>query len=171
MALSVGDLIINIATNIASLQTGLSAATSMVQRFGSNVAAEVRGVNEKIGSITGSFKALAGLTIAGFGVQQFTGMIEGAIDAQAHLKDLGEKAGTTAEKMSSLIPAARLSGTSLDEVAAASGKFSKNLVEIQTGEGKAAEAFKRLGFNAADAARFLKDPVQGMFELSKAANK
>jgi len=143
----------------------------MVQRFGSNVAAEVRGVNEKIGSITGSFKALAGLTIAGFGVQQFTGMIEGAIDAQAHLKDLGEKAGTTAEKMSSLIPAARLSGTSLDEVAAASGKFSKNLVEIQTGEGKAAEAFKRLGFNAADAARFLKDPVQGMFELSKAANK
>lgn len=70
----------------------------------------------------------------------------------------------------SLIPAARLSGTSIDDVGAAPAKFSKNLIDVQSGTGKAAEAFKALGFNAQDAARFLNDPTQGLFELSQRLN-
>lgn len=167
----VGDLAVNVTTSTASLEIGMARAADIVSQSARRMSDSADEVSQRIAGIGNALKVLTGVGSLAIGTRLFVGMIEGAIEAQAHLQDLADKAGTTASSLSSLIPAAKLSGTSMDEVAAASAKFSKQLVEIQGGTGKAAEAFKRLGFNASDAARFLKDPVQGLFELSKRANE
>lgn len=167
----IGDLAVNVTTSTASLEVGMARAADIVSQSAKRMTQSFDDFNGRIDAIGGALKALTGIVSVGYGAHLFAGMIEGAIDAQAHLQDLADKAGTTASSLSSLIPAAKLSGTSMDDVAAASAKFSKQLVDIQSGTGKAAQAFQSLGFSSRDAARFLKDPVQGLFELSKRANE
>ena len=160
MATSVADLAINVSANIASAVEGMLRLGSSVDK----VSAQIDSLSNVGASFAKSFvKTLA----AGLTVKALVDFVAAGIDAQAKMHDLAESVGTTASALSSLLPAARLSGTSMEVVAQASAKFSKSLVEVQSGTGAAARAFTAFGFTARDAARFLQDPVQGMFELSK----
>lgn len=171
MAAGAGNLEINVATNIASVQQGFNALADIIGGSAQKITKEFDSLQGRFESITGAFQKLATIAVVGFSIKGLSDMVTGAIEAQAHLKDLAERVGSTAEALSSLIPAARKSGTSIEEVATMSVKFSRNLGEVQTGTGKAAAVFKELGFSASDAARFLKDPTQGIFEVSKALQR
>lgn len=171
MAAGAGNLEINLSTNIASVVQGFNALADIVGRSAKDITKQFDSFQGRIETITGSFRTLATVAIAGFSIKGIADLITNSIEAQAHLQDLADRVGSTASELSKLIPAARLSGTSLDEVGAASLKFSRNLNELQNGGGKAAATFKELGFNAADAARFLKNPTQGMYEISKALDR
>ena len=170
MSNSVGDLVLSISTDIASLNTGLNAAAGQLSTFTNQATKQLEGLAGRLDSFASAFKAIGEISIAGFGVHAFADMIESTIQAQAKLVDLATIAGSTAAEISSLAPAAKLSGTSFDAVTDASAKFSKNLIDVQTGTGKAADAFKALGFNAQDAARFLDNPSQGLLELGQRLN-
>jgi hypothetical protein len=119
----------------------------------------IDGVNESkaIGLVTGGLAALG----AALSIGTFSSMLQGTIEAQAHLQDLADKVGTTVNSLSQLTPAAKLSGTAMDDVAAISAKFSKSLAEVVQGNEKATAAFKAFGFSAEDAAKYLDDPSRG----------
>jgi hypothetical protein len=120
-----------------------------------------------MGLVTGGLAALG----AALSIGSFSSMLQGTIAAQAHLQDLADKVGTTVSSLSQLSPAAKLSGTSMDEVAQMSGKFSKSLAAVIEGNDKATAAFKAFGFSAEDAAKFLDDPVKGLQELAKSFDR
>jgi hypothetical protein len=171
MSTSVGDLTIDVSTNTASVEIGFSRLADIVGQRTREIEKSVGGIKDRMDALSGAFRHLAEITVAGIGVHAFADMISGAIEAQAHLEDLGTKIGTTASELSKLIPAAKLSGTSLDDIASVSAKFEKTLLEVETGTGKAARAFQALHLTTEDAKRFLDNPTQGLFEFAKATQQ
>jgi hypothetical protein len=124
----------------------------------------VDGLHSKLtGFISGGLAALG----AALSIDSFGQMLHGVIETQAHLQDLADKVGTTVSALSQLAPAAKLSGTAMDDVAAFSAKFSKTLASIVEGNEKATAAFKAFGFSVQDAAKYLDDPIAGLQELAK----
>jgi hypothetical protein len=168
---SLADLEVNVSANLANLYRGLEAGVSAVSGAADRMSGAFEGITSKVDGVSGAISKLAAVAGIGLSFGFVKELVSSTIEAQASLADLGLKAGITAEQLSSLNPAARLSGTSLEAVALAAGKFSKTLVEIEAGTGKGVAAFKALGFSAADATRFLKDPAQGLQELAVAASK
>lgn len=166
MASSLADLVVNVSANIASLEQGLTRASSLVTKFGTDITRSLEGVNSRLDSVGNAFHGLAAIVGADLSFKFAKELVAGSIEAQASLVDLGLRVGASAEQISALIPAAKLSGTSLEEVAAGAGKFSKSLVELESGTGKSVAAFKALGFSSADAARLLRDPAAGLAEVA-----
>jgi hypothetical protein len=167
MATSAAALQVDVTTNTASVEQGFNRLADLIQQRSRSMQASFDEVNSKLQGFGDTIKAITGIASVGAGIHLFTEMVKDTIDAQAHLQDLADKVGTTAAALSQLIPAARLSGTSMDDVAAASGKFSKSLLDVQAGTGKASQAFAAFGLSSKDAGRFLADPVAGMVELAK----
>ncbi len=156
MAGSLGELVISLTAETASFHSSLDKAVASLDRAAGSI-------NSGLGTIVAGFQALAGAAA----VTTFVDFIHSTNESTASLLRMAERAGTTAEAISALVPAAALSGTGLDQVVTASGKFSKSLVEVESGSGAASRAFAALGFSAADAARMLKDPAAGMLEFAK----
>jgi len=171
MSTSVGDLSVNVSADIASLYTGMQQAADIVSRSAKEMAGQFSDLDDRIGGVVSSLKTLGEAAILGFSIKGLADMVTGSIEAQASLQDLAVKVGTTASELSALIPAAKLSGTGLDEVAQASGRFSKNLASIGDGTNAAGKALQALGFNATDAGRLLANPTQGLVELAKHMNE
>lgn len=168
MAAGLGELILRVGANIAEFTTAMDKTQYQLGQLNKSVG-ELGGhlKGELIGAITEVAVAFAGLE----GIKAFGEMITDTIEAQDQLLQLAQSVGTTGEKLSALIPAAKLADTNIESVAAVSEKFSKNLVQLADGTSKGQQAFEKLGFTAKDAARFLQDPVEGLYEVSKALNK
>lgn len=136
MSTSVGTLTIEIAANIARLQTDMNAAKRVV---GDAMGDVTRVVN----AAKTAFIALGGVVSAGALVQ----VVNGAIEAKARLADLSLTTGITVEALSGLQRVGKFSNTSLDDIAGASNKLAKALF-TQTEESKgAAQALKALGLD------------------------
>jgi methyl-accepting chemotaxis protein len=158
----VADLTIDVSTNTASVEIGFNKLADIIGQRARDIERSVGGIGSHVESLVAGFRNLAAIAGVSLGAHALVEFVTGIIDAQAHLEDLATKIGTTASEISKLIPAAKLSGTSLDTVATASAKFSRTLIDVQSELGKsvpttnkAALAFQALGFNAQDAGRFL----------------
>lgn len=161
-----GSLSISLLLETVQFTAATQKAAYQLNQQAGQMVGSLKGVEERLAGAAHAAEAFA----AAFAIDKAAEFIASLIETQAHLQDLAVKAGTTASQMSALAPAAKLSGTSLDDVAVASAKFSKSLVEVQSGSGKGASAFKTLGLSAEDAAKFLADPAQGLFKFAQQLN-
>lgn len=101
-------------------------------------------------SLEGTFTKLAGVLGVGLSAGAFVSFIEGGIEAEASLHKLALQTGITVETLSALRPIAKQAGTDLDTVAGMVNKLEKNMLTFaQSGGGKAADAFKQLGYSQA----------------------
>lgn len=136
MSTSVGTLMIEIATNVARLQTDMNAAK--------------RVVGDAMGDVTRAVNAAKTAFVALGGVTSLVGLervVSGAIEAKARLYDLSTQTGITVEALSGLQKVGKYSNTSITDIAAASNKLSKALF-TQTEDSKgAAQAIRALGLN------------------------
>lgn len=141
--MNVGTLEIQLLANMARLQQDMDAAKKTV----GGAMAEI----ERYVSIAKTaFVALAGVA----SVNAFVGMIKGAIEGVARLKDLAAQTGATVGALSALGSIGKFSDTSLSTISTGLNKLSKNLstaTEESKGTGAAlrsmgidVEAFKRL---------------------------
>lgn len=167
MSTSIADLVVNVSTNIASLNDGMNRVADVVSKTANQLKGSFDEVKDRIESTQAALEKLAVVATAGFGAEAFKEFVSSIIETQAHLQDLAVKVGSTASEISSLAPAAKLSGTNLDDVALAVGRFTKNLATAQDGTGKVADALKNLGFNTSQFAELLKHPLQGLVQLSQ----
>lgn len=102
-------------------------------------------------------KAFATLGV-GLSVAGFVSFVKGAISAEAALYDLHLRTGVTVETLSALKGVAKLAGTDLQTVGGYVNALEKTMGQFAaTGTGKAANAFKQLGYSQADVKAGLQD--------------
>jgi len=152
------QLEIDLVAGIAQLSRDLGTANRNIDSF----ARSASGSLDKIGDAAKlAREALEALGV-GLGVRELVEFANSTIDAIARMKDLGEKAGITAEAMSKFEKPTRLAGSTLDATAAAMARLSRAAIESQDPASKSAQALAAIGISA----RQVKDmePDQ-LFEL------
>lgn len=114
------------------------------------VKAGFKGIGDSMGGleraaigVRGALGGLVGLATVG-GIFQ---LVNGAIEAKAKLYDLGLQTGISVEQLGGLSKVALLSGTSMEEVSAASNKLSKALATNNEDSKGAAQGIKALGLD------------------------
>jgi hypothetical protein len=128
-----------------------------------NASAVIRNVSKTVDNLGLSYSKLQGVIsglVGTLSVGMFTNMIAGTLEAMNNMRNLAISTGTTVEALSSLKEVANVSGTSMDTVAGFLERLEKNMVSFaRDGTGKAAQAFKELGFSQADVKKGLQDIV------------
>jgi len=133
---TVGTLIFEMSANIARLQQDMAKAQTTVKTA-------TEGITSAINVAKGAIEAL-GFSLS---AHAFVSFIEGGIEAEASLHRLALQTGITVETLSALRPVAKEAGTDLDTAAGMVNKLEKNMLTFaQSGGGKAADAFKQLGY-------------------------
>ena len=91
-----------------------------------------------------------------------------AFEAAAHLENLAEQLGTTAQNLQALQYAAVQSGVSMDDLQTSVSKFSQKIGEAANGSKAQIDALDRLGVKILDANGHLRDNESVMQEVAKA---
>lgn len=156
--MNIGGLTIEMAADIARMRKDMDDARRAVGDA-------MEGIDKAVGLAKAAFVAFAGVASVG----AFVGMVKGAIDAQGALHDLSQQTGNTAAALGQFKSIGALSETSLDSIAGASLKLSKNLA-LTDEEGKgAALAIKALGIDFDTFSKL--NPDQRMLSAAQALAK
>jgi uncharacterized protein YukE len=140
---TLGSLVVELGANVGKLQADMARATSVVDRASA-------GIQRAAGLATA---ALAGIG-AGLSLAAITGAARQVVDLGDRLRDLAFATGLSVEQLSFLEFAAGQLGTSVDTIANAAQRLSRNLIDVANGSGEqAARALTRLGLSAAELAR------------------
>lgn len=99
-------------------------------------------------------------------VNQFSGMIRGAIDAQDELGKMSQKVGMSVEDLSKLEYAAKLADVSNEQLNTGLNKLNKGMVEAASGSGSLLNAVKTMGISIRDSSGNLKSNNQILDEVS-----
>lgn len=151
--------------NRASIE--LAAKDSTGAAF-SSVAGKFRGLQGNIDGLASRFAGLQGTiaaTISGFGVGALVTSIADGLDA---FNDLSDATGASIENISRLETAARRTGGSFDDVAAALLKFNQALNSAKAGSDQAA-VFEALGLSVEELRR--QDPADALLVTARAFQK
>lgn len=141
MAASLGSLVVSLGLDAASFTSGLTRAEYQARKFGEQLGAGLRNA----GTLAVASLATVGSAALAAGVA-FDSLIKQAGDFQ----DLAEKTGGSAEGLASLAVAAGTAGVSMDAIAGASVKLTKNLTGVDDESKEAGAALKALGLNIED---------------------
>lgn len=127
-----------------------------------------RGIETNMERLQGAVGKLTAILGVGGVVAGFVSMTNGAIESMAALHKLELQTGLSVEMLSALRPLAKQAGTDFEDAAGMINKLEKNMLTFaQTGSGKAADAFKQLGYSQADVQKGLKDMDAFLPEFAK----
>lgn len=191
-AVQVGQLVINMAADIATLKTslaeGVRESKSSAEKMASELSAIKKGFEEavgplqnltiKVGTLESNLaraqstalslgKGLILGAAAGMSIDALAKKINSVIDSMAHLKEMSEKTGSSVENLSKLSFYAKAAGTDLDSVASAMNKLTKGMASVDDETKGAGRALAFLGVSAKDSAGNLKDPAEMFVEIAK----
>lgn len=134
--MNIGTLTIEMAANVARIQSDMDATRRIV-------GGAMKDVEQYVGYAKTAFIALGGVT----SIAAFTGIVNGAIEAKSKLYDMSIQTGISVEALSGLGKVAKFSNTDLSDVATASNKLAKSLFTSGEESKGAAQALKALGLN------------------------
>lgn len=143
--MSLGTLTIDIAANVARLQSDLGKANRISEKF----ADDQRRRYQRIGRVIGA-------AIAGIATGAFAGFIKQSIDAADQASKSAKAVGFSIESYQGLAHAANLGGVAQNELNASLNKFNKTISEADQGSKKQAQAFADIGVSVRDASGKLK---------------
>lgn len=150
MAGDLGALVISLTAETAQFRDALTkSAYQMDQSVGQMVAstkaleASLAKVDAQLGAFGINLRNVLGLASAG----AFAGLIASSIDGAAHVQRLSQQTGIAADQLAAMKAAANAGGTTLDDVARASAKFSKALETQSEDSGMTAKALGALGLS------------------------
>ena len=138
MAQTVGELVVNLKANTASIATDLKKAEGMLASFGGSTA--------KIMANVASAAAGAGLAFAAMAAAS----LRATINAADRFHDLSQQFGVSVETLSGLEVGLEQSGTSVESFAVAMGKLNKATFEASQGSKEQVKAFAMLGISLTD---------------------
>lgn len=141
MSTQVGQILIEMAANLARLKKDMDGATRIVGDAMSSI--------KKAASTAMNVLASLGAALS---VTAFSSMLKGAIDAADKLNDLSKATAISVENLSGLELAAKQSGGDLEGVAQSINKLSKEL-------GEDSKKFELLGITA-------KEPLEAFKQLA-----
>ncbi|CAM5480378.1 hypothetical protein [Thauera mechernichensis] len=120
------------------------------------------GLAETAKSVNG---VLANLGVA-LSVAGLTAMVKSSLDSADALSKLSQRVGVTVDTLSTLIPAANLSGVSADKFEAGLRKLATTMFEAATGSDEAARRFAALGITVKNQDGSLRATDQVLLDLA-----
>lgn len=157
MASSLGSLVVSLGLDAAQFTSGLSKAEYQARKFGETIGSNIRTATL---ATTAALGGLAGAALAANAA--FNKLLDGA----AQFQDLAEMTGTSAQDLASFAVAAGTAGVSVDSVAQATIKLTKNLVGVDDESKAAGAALAALGIKVEDFKKL--DPATQYETVSKA---
>ena len=151
-----GTLELQMMANIAKLSDDMHAAKNVVGSAMDDIMSKVNQAQNLLMSL-GVMASIGGLL----------DLANNSIAAAAGLNKMSEATGVSVGSLSAMRSEAKLSGTSMDDVAAALVKLSKNMVASQDDTSKAARAFDALGVSIWDGNGKMKTADQMMLDIAK----
>jgi hypothetical protein len=133
---SVGKLVVELAASTAQFQADMGKAAKAAEDASKRIGIAFSFAKGVIGSIAGAVS-----------VGAFVELIKGSIDAQDHLNDLSKATQVSVETLGGLGFAAQQSGSSLDGMAKAFGKFNLQVAAAAGGNEEAIQDFKDIGIS------------------------
>ena len=157
---TLASLVVSLEANVARFEADLNKAEFMAKK-----------AMDTIGNVSETaMKAVKGAVMAmaaAYTFDAFADGIKGAIASAGELDQMAKKTGATVEALSGLKSAAKLSGTSLEEVGGGLQKLSKAMFEAAGGSQKQSDLFKSLGVEVTDSSGKLRDSGEVMLDLAK----
>lgn len=153
--MSLGTLTIDIAANLARLESDLGKANRLSEKF----AEEQKRRYARIGKAIGA-------AIATFSVGAFSSWIQQSIDAADAAAETAQSLGITVEAYQGLSFAASTAGVEQESLTGALNKFNKTIAAAAAGGKKQAAAFGDIGVSVRDANGGLKDADQLLLEVA-----
>jgi hypothetical protein len=138
---TVGSLVVQLGLDAAQFTSGLSKADFQAQQFSKNLSNQVA-----IGIVKAEAAMKALGEAASFVIRELPELVRQA----GNFQDLAEKTGASAEALASFGVAAAVGGTSVEGIAAASVKLTKNLTGVDDESKAAGAAIAALGLNLGD---------------------
>lgn len=138
---SLGTLTVDLIANIGGFTGGLDKADREAQKKAKSIAAALD--NVFAGIAVAAAAAVTGVVAAFAGLQK-------AVDAVGAFQDLAERTGASAEGLASFAIAAGTAGASMEDIAGASIKLTKNLTGVDDESKAAGAAIAALGLNLKD---------------------
>lgn len=158
MSAVVSEMLIRIAADTAQLRSQMEQAKATVE-------SSMGGMEKAISLAKTAFVAFAGVST----IKAFAGMIQGAVDAMGAMHDLAQTTGISVAALQQFKAVGALTSTSIDSIAGAALKLSKNMA-LADEEGKgAALALKAIGVNFDDFKKL--SPDQQMLTVAQSLNK
>lgn len=155
MATSVGDLAINLTTNIASLQTGMNRAAEIAQSTANRM-------NDAFGTVQ---RTLAGLGV-GLTFGALIAGIKSVIDYADKLNDLSKSTGIAVETLGGLGYAAKQSGVDIETVAKGVQKLAQQMAAAAGGNTELLDLFSRMGVQIKNLDGSLRPLDQTLFDVA-----
>ena len=140
---NLGTMVVEVAANVARFQSDMGKIAQIAEN-------RAKQVDNALGVVGNSLKALGAGLVIGLSVEKIRGQIDSAIAAAAGMQQLAERTGGTVEKLSGLASIAKLSGTSTDELASGLQKLAKAMVDAENGGKNTGAAFKAIGISTAE---------------------
>lgn len=154
--MSLGTLTIDLAANVAGLESDLGKA----QRVFDKNARDFQRTAAGIAKVTAGVSAAIAVG--------FAAMVKSSIDTADSLTDVSESSGIAVEKLSELKLATDIEGIALEQVSASLNKFSKTVNDAADGAGAGADSFKALGVSVRGSDGALKDNYTLIEEVAEA---
>lgn len=130
---------------------------------------QLKQADDKIGEFVEKLTKLGELGIWGEIAKKSVEFFKGQVEGAAHLQDVSEKLSIAVEDLTAFGFAAKSAGLDFDSAAFLLGRFQRALGGAGKGGAGTAEALKKLGINAKDAAK--KDTIEVMLDLADAFQK
>ena len=157
---TLASLVVSLEANVARFESDLNKAEFMAKKAMDTIG----NVSETaMKTVKGAVMAMA----AAYTFDAFADGIKGAIASAGELDQMAKKTGATVEALSGLKSAAKLSGTSLEEVGGGLQKLSKAMFEAAGSSQKQSDLFKSLGVEVTDSSGKLRDSGEVMLDLAK----
>jgi len=153
--MSLGTLTIDIAANLARLESDLGKANRLSQKF----AEEQKRRYERIGKLIGT-------AIAGLATGAFAHWIKESIDAADAANETAKSIGISIEAYQGLSYAASTAGVEQEGLTGALTKFNKTISQAAAGGKKQAAAFADIGVSVRDSNGHLKTADGLMLEVA-----
>lgn len=153
--MSLGTLTIDIAANLARLESDLGKANRLSQKFAEDQQRRYQRIGKMIGA-----------AIAGFATGAFAGWIKQSIDAADAAAETAQAIGISIEAYQSLSYAASTAGVEQESLTGALTKFNKTISQAAAGGKKQAAAFADIGVSVRDANGNLKDADKVLLEVA-----
>jgi lambda family phage tail tape measure protein len=144
-----------------SVQLRITAVDQTKAAFDS-IKRGLTGLTDAARSVNGVFAAL-GVAASAAG---FTALVKSSIDAADALNKLSQRVGITVESLSTLVPAAKISGLSAEEFEVGLKKLATTMFEAATGSADAARRFEALGVAIRDQDGALRATDQVLLDLA-----
>jgi hypothetical protein len=153
--MSLGTLTIDIAANLARLESDLGKANRISQKFAEDQKRRYAAVGKLIGT-----------AIAGLATGAFAGWIKESIDAADAANETAQSIGISIEAYQSLSYAASTAGVEQESLTGALSKFNKTISAAAAGSKKQAAAFADIGVSVRDSNGGLKDADKLLLEVA-----